>query len=449
MTNSQLYNNARRAGYLFCVLLSVLSATTLLSVTTGQAQQTQDLCTNQVCISATIFSKNPGTIEISLFSKISVGWIGIGMGGSPSDMVGNDLAICWPNATGTGAIISQRAAKVNGVPTVLSTTVPFQVQPVKSGITSSTMDFTCTYSRPLNLSTSPIAATATSVNVVFAIGLQAVKAGAGDDPQKATLQKHTYTGKGALTIVMKQGSSLDGYNASAPQFPGQQTGSSGGGNGTADGTDDSNADIEAENKYDQLVKAHGIMMATAFLLIFPVGAMLVRFYGHVYEIFRWHRPLQVTGFITVISAFGCILAAVYTSPDGAPQINESPHSTFGVILIGALVMQVCIGIFIFHTFDPNRDPNKIHIPTWMHRIWGYCVLIGGMVQVNMGMNLYGMWPTGKEGVWYAYDAWVAIVVLVFVGGSILKKWRDVKNSRSKKEELDGYALQNSQYDLNR
>ena len=65
-------------------------ATTFLSFATGQAQE---LCSAQMCISATIFSADINTIEFSLFSKIPVGWVGLGMGGSSTSMVGNDLAV--------------------------------------------------------------------------------------------------------------------------------------------------------------------------------------------------------------------------------------------------------------------------------------------------------------------------------------------------------------------
>src|SRR5690554_2771672 len=129
----------------------------------------------------------------------------------------------------------------------------------------------------------------------------------------------------------------------------------------------------------------GVMMALAFLLILPLGAFLARFFGHMYHIFRWHRPLQVLGFLTAIIAFICIVVGFTKSPSPKTHFTSSRHAMFGLIIICALVLQVCIGVFIFHTFDPNRDPKKIHIPTWMHRFMGYAALICGLVQVHFGM----------------------------------------------------------------
>jgi len=112
MVSSKKLSSALHADHLF-FLFSILSAMMLLSMTTGQAQQSQELCSAQMCISATIFSADTNTIEFSLFSMIPVGWLGLGIGGDPKGMAGNDLAICWPNTTGSGAVISQRSATEN------------------------------------------------------------------------------------------------------------------------------------------------------------------------------------------------------------------------------------------------------------------------------------------------------------------------------------------------
>lgn len=129
---------------------------------------------------------------------------------------------------------------------------------------STTKLFTCTYSRPLNLTTSPIAATATAINVIFAVGLQAVQ---GTNPQTAVLQQHTFTGTGSLTIVRKDGSSSDGGGVKGPS-PTTPAGGSNGNNsgGTTDPNGDPQASLEdilaRELLYNQLVKAHGKSLFT-------------------------------------------------------------------------------------------------------------------------------------------------------------------------------------------
>jgi len=184
-------------------------------------------------------------------------------------------------------------------------------------------------------------------------------------------------------------------------------------------------------------------MAIAFLILFPAGAMIVRFFSHRQEIFRFHRPIQVFSFLTVISAFICILIAAEKDPNRDPTVSVSStltsysHASLGLFLICALVFQICIGIFIFHAFDPTRDSRsniaKAHLAsTWGHRAWGYLILLTGFFQINLGISRYGQWPMGTEAIWYCFDAWVVVLIAVFVFGSIFKKWRDRQVTRGAK-----------------
>ncbi|KAF9145213.1 hypothetical protein BGX30_009959 [Mortierella sp. GBA39] len=431
-----MYISTRTARLKATIGFSALLA--LAALSTAQAQQ---LCSPQLCITATVFSKESTTIEFSLSAQIdSVGWVGMGIGGQSGGMAGNDLAICWPaNAAGTGAIVSQRSATMNGPPSPLATPPAFKIQPPKSGFitTATPKRFTCTFSRPLNLATSPIAATAASVHIIYAVGLTPVVAGAGGDPQKASIQQHTFTGFGSLEIAKKEGTSAGNGTASAvpgaTPTPGKGTGT--GSNGSGGSTSPSIEDIlETQEQIDTLTKVHAVMMALAFLFIFPLGASLVRFFSHLQHVFKWHRPLQTTGFLTVLAAFGCILAALAKSSsldNGAP-IVYSTHAIVGFVLVGALVLQVIVGVFIFTKYDPSRTRQAaiVRIPTWVHRCWGYSVLILGIVQVNLGMKLYGVWPTGKEAVWYLYYVWVVVLVVAVFGiGSLLKLWSNRREER--------------------
>ncbi|KAG0016872.1 hypothetical protein BGZ81_011015 [Podila clonocystis] len=337
---------------------------------------------------------------------------------------------------------------MNGRPSpVAEAIVPFKVQPVKSGFPASTGPkvFTCTYSRPLNLTTSPITSTATSIPVIFAIGLDTVSG--PNDPQTASFQMHVYTGKGTLAIVRKEGSSLDGIT---PPTPGGDEGKG----KPNEGTDTSRDEILArQKKISDMTKAHGSLMALVFLLILPIGASIPRFFGDKQHIFRWHRPLQVTGFCIALIAFILIVVAVAQSPMSKDHFTTSNHALLGLMIILAMVLQVAIGIYIFHTFNPaTHNPNNPTIPTWVHRGWGYCVLAAGFAQVHLGLNLYGAWPTGKEAIWYIFGVWVGLICCVFVFGSVVKRWRasrakrggSQRNGESRKYREDELELQRNQ-----
>ncbi|KAF9904586.1 hypothetical protein EC991_002575 [Linnemannia zychae] len=147
---------------------------------------------------------------------------------------------------------------MNGPPSAPAKSPAFKVQEAKSGVATSR--FTCTFSRPLNLATSPIAAAASSLNIIYAVGLRPVIEGAGGDPQKASLQEHTFTGSGTLTIVKKEGTSAGGSggggNATKTGVVPGATHSPGAG-GNSGGTSPSIEDIlKTQEQIDTLVKVH-------------------------------------------------------------------------------------------------------------------------------------------------------------------------------------------------
>lgn len=194
------------------------------------------------------------------------------------------------------------------------------------------------------------------------------------------------------------------------------------------------------------------MMALVFLLILPIGVSIPRFFGDKHHIFRWHRPLQVTGFVIALIAFILIVVATCESIVPMKQFTTSSHAFLGIVIIFAMVLQVSVGIYIFHTFNPaTHDPNHPTILTWVHRGWGYCVLAAGFAQVHLGLVLYGEWPTGKEAIWYVFGVWVGLICCVFVFGSVAKRWRAGRvrdngreSERSPKRQEDQFEQQRNQ-----
>ncbi|KAF9347986.1 hypothetical protein BGX26_000558, partial [Mortierella sp. AD094] len=110
---------------------------------------------------------------------------------------------------------------------------------------------------------------------------------------------------------------------------------------------------------------------------------------------------------------------------------------------------ICYGIYIYHAFNPSAEVQRTfhRVLAWIYRGWGYSALIAGLIQIKLGMVLYGMWPNGNEEIWYAYYVWVALLVLVFVVGSIVKFVKR-PNSKLHDESYNDHHKNNpSQYEL--
>lgn len=168
-------------------------------------------------------------------------------------------------------------------------------------------------------------------------------------------------------------------------------------------------------------------MAIAFLLVLPTGAIIARLVSHQHRVFHWHRYIQLSGVCIVLAALACILAAVYKYREGTIELTLSTHAKFGVFVISALVLQVVFAVLMILTYDASRAQRQrlnSRIVTGMHRLWGYVVLICGFTQVNLGIERYYEWTTGKQATLIVYYVWVSILAAIFVFGSVFKYWRD-------------------------
>jgi hypothetical protein len=125
--------------------------------------------------------------------------------------------------------------------------VAYQLQPNKSGLTPGSLDFICTYSRPLSLSTAPVASTATSINVIYAIGLQSVSG--SSNPQEAKIAQHAFAGNGVLNIQRRQGASSDPNNTITQPL--------GGSLNSGSAQSQLAKMLKDENIYETLVQVHG------------------------------------------------------------------------------------------------------------------------------------------------------------------------------------------------
>ncbi|KAG0043559.1 hypothetical protein BGZ83_011272 [Gryganskiella cystojenkinii] len=137
---------------------------------------------------------------------------------------------------------------------------------------------------------------------------------------------------------------------------------------------DINQILADERHYNSLVQAHGSMMAFAYLLVLPTGAVIARLVSHQHQ---------------VLAALACILTAVYKYREGGIEATQSIHAkfgAFGVFVISALVLQIVFALFMILTYNASRAYRQrlnSRIVTGMHRLWGYVVLIS---EFNLGIK---------------------------------------------------------------
>ncbi|KAI8822203.1 uncharacterized protein EV422DRAFT_566639 [Fimicolochytrium jonesii] len=160
--------------------------------------------------------------------------------------------------------------------------------------------------------------------------------------------------------------------------------------------------------------AHGIMMFTAALVIFPAGAFYSRYMRFIPRWIWVHIALQSIGYITLLAGLVTMVLTIRT-------FRVHPHSILGLVLIGLLTAQVFFGFSnrsLLRT-DLPRTPRRTMVK-WFHRLLGTALILGAVVQVYLGLRiLYPLEEPRGDAFWIVYFVvigfWVAVFVCTQIG----------------------------------
>ncbi|KAK1834620.1 hypothetical protein QBC39DRAFT_300789 [Podospora conica] len=173
-----------------------------------------------------------------------------------------------------------------------------------------------------------------------------------------------------------------------------------------------------------LVKLHGLLMGVVFMVVFPLGVVVMRMPGSGGGGFKRHWKVQVAG--SGMAVMGAVVAGVMTG-GGVPRTG---HQWVGVGVVGALVVQGVLG-WRHHVGFVKGEGRK----GWVTRghVWlGRVVLAAGWVNVVMGMGLsghgwVGMGVVGGLAVLEAVGVWVVV-------------WRARRRGEGPVLKVEGHAL---------
>jgi len=138
----------------------------------------------------------------------------------------------------------------------------------------------------------------------------------------------------------------------------------------------------ASNDTEWAPVLHGVLMSLAFVLIFPLGAVLMRLlkrFGFVV-----HISLQILGSTVVVIG---VAAGVYVSK----RYNQTrgfgaSHQVLGLVVFAALIVQVMLGSAHHRLYVRLRKETTIGVA---HRCLGPAVIVLGLVNGGLGLDLAG------------------------------------------------------------
>ncbi|KAL2812024.1 hypothetical protein BDW59DRAFT_50693 [Aspergillus cavernicola] len=137
--------------------------------------------------------------------------------------------------------------------------------------------------------------------------------------------------------------------------------------------------------YHTLIIAHGVIAAIVFLGLVPMSVLLIRYYSlqNPYRAFRYHVWCQVlTLFLsTVVFVLGWFAV-------GPNRSLTNPHHGIGLAIYVIIVFQVFWG-WLVHKIERNKKRYCVPLKLVIHRWLGRALAILGIVQIPLGLTLYG------------------------------------------------------------
>ena len=161
-----------------------------------------------------------------------------------------------------------------------------------------------------------------------------------------------------------------------------------------------------EDQYHDLVRGHGIIAATVFLVTIPAAIMIARFYtGMPGYALKYHIYLQV---ITVLLITAVIILGFLQV--GPARDLSNPHHVIGLTLYVAILLQAFLGRWVHHR-EKKKPFVKMPLKLYLHQWFGRTIALLGIAQVALGLALYG----APKYLFIMYALWVAFLgVLYFV-----------------------------------
>ncbi|KAJ5934110.1 hypothetical protein N7466_003657 [Penicillium verhagenii] len=137
--------------------------------------------------------------------------------------------------------------------------------------------------------------------------------------------------------------------------------------------------------YHSMIVAHGVIAAIVFLGLVPMASLIIRYYSrwNPYWAFKLHAWFQVLTLLltTVIFVLGWFAV-------GPERSLTNPHHGIGLAIYVLVIFQALWGWFV-HKVERNKMRHRVPLKLVLHRWLGRATAILGIVQIPLGLTLYG------------------------------------------------------------
>ncbi|OAP56499.1 hypothetical protein AYL99_09678 [Fonsecaea erecta] len=288
--------------------------------------------------------------NLQISAPVSYGWAAVGTGNHMHDSL---MFIIYPSGQGDGVTLSVRTTSGHDTPESVS---GVNATVLSSEVANGKMTATIQWHQSSSHKFNTVDVTDTKQPWIWAVGpSKQIRSNSID----ADIDQHSHYGVFFVDMTATQNAV-----ATVPSISGMSS-------------------ISAEGQpgyYHSLVYTHAILLGVAFVIVFPVGVLGLRWKWLI--AFKVHWMLQL--FATVGAYLG-LAVAIFLSITGVEYtaFNET-HQILGISVVAALSFQVVMG-YVHHV--NYKKVGRRTVPSYFHIWLGRVLIYAGMVNAILGALL--------------------------------------------------------------
>ncbi|OLN88565.1 hypothetical protein CCHL11_01979 [Colletotrichum chlorophyti] len=381
--------------------LTVSSLATALYAVTATTNPIE-ACPNDICFRVAVpraaSSSGSGNLYFQMTAPSSYQWVSLGTG---STMSNSNMFLMYADGNGN-VTISPRTARGHQMPQ-LSQNTNLELL-AGSGVQNGRMTANVLCTNCASWSSGSMA-----LNSASSSWIAAWKAGSAINSASASqsIQQHDEHTSFSLDLTQATiqtdsnpfvNGAADGGNGGGSSNGGSGSGS-GNGNGNSNGNGGSTSGggvvFNGGGGKSTVLLAHGIIMSIAFVLLYPIGAILMPLLG------KWigHAVWQTVAFILM-------------------WLFLQTHTILGTVVVALLAIQPFLG-YAHHAYYKKFQTRGVisHVHVWYGRI----LMLLGIINGGLGLEL----ASSPRSYVIAYSVVAAVVGVAWIGASV---WGDMRKS---------------------
>lgn len=194
------------------------------------------------------------------------------------------------------------------------------------------------------------------------------------------------------------------------------------GSGTASGGNSGGS--SRNNRTVNLVRVHGVLMALAFVVLYPIGAILIPLVG------RWyiHAACQSIAFLVMWAGFG----TGYATASSRGILFKQTHTILGAVVTFAMVLQPALGLLHHRHYRKYQSRTVV---SYVHIWYGRALLLIGVVNGGLGLRMAG----SPSAFIIAYAVLAAVLGAAYGASTLVGSMRKSREFQEKQSGNEMYS----------